>query len=86
MGVAARRALRQGRLPEGDTNGSNNIREAKTMSIPKATISEFRQGTKGRFKPQPSRKGCKNCEDKHSLEAQVRGIICKCACHKYGGY
>ena len=57
------------------------------MSIPKATIGEFRQKTKDRFKPQPSRKGCEDCKDKHNLEAQVRGIICKgCPCHKYQGY
>jgi len=42
--------------------------------------------TKDRFKPQPGHKSCRDCEDKHTLEAQVRGIICRHECHKYTGW
>ena len=57
------------------------------MKMPMSQVATLKQRpTKDRFKPQASGKSCDGCRDKHSLEAQVRGIVCKCQCHKYQGY
>ena len=52
----------------------------------RATLGEFKAPSKDRFKPKPSRKGCPNCEPNHTLDAQLKGIVCKDDCHKYAGW
>ena len=59
----------------------------ETMKMRMSEVATLRgRPIKNRFKPQPGHKSCLDCQDNHTMEAQIRGIVCTHLCHKFQGY